>query len=63
MLKRGSVAVRVACPPGETRCLLTLRAGSGPRKSATVSGGTTAKVPLKLTTATRRKLAARGRLT
>ena len=59
---RGSVSVQVGCPAHEIRCLLTLRAGSGPKKRATLGGGKSAKVSLKLTGATRRKLATRDRL-
>jgi hypothetical protein len=59
---RGWVTVKVRCPAGDGRCLLTMRAGSGPRKRATLGGGWTVNVPLKLTAAIRRKLEARGRL-
>jgi hypothetical protein len=58
----GWVKVKVGCPAYETRCRLTLRAGSGKKKTATVAGGKTVKVPVKLTAATRRKLADRGQL-
>jgi hypothetical protein len=60
--RRGSFTVKVRCPAGEVRCRLTLRAGAGPKKRATLGSGWTVRVPLKLTAATRRKLATRGRL-
>jgi hypothetical protein len=62
----GSVTLRVSCPRTEVRCVLDLRLLRGSKQVAlakfTVAGGKTAKVPLRLSRATRSKLARAGSL-
>jgi hypothetical protein len=62
----GKVKLRLSCPADETSCKLVVRLKDGRKtialNSATLSGGKTSKVTLRLTRKARRKLAARGRL-
>jgi hypothetical protein len=64
--KRGIAAVRVTCPQSETRCRVTVKLKRGgkwiARKTLTVSGYTTRTFALKLSKATRAKLAGSRRL-
>ena len=64
--KRGIAAVRVTCPQAEVRCRVTVKLKRGgkwiARKTLTVSGYTTRTFALKLSKATRSKLARSRRL-
>ena len=64
--KRGIAAVRVTCPQAEVRCRVTVRLKRGgkwiARKTLTVPGYTTRTFALKLSKATRSKLARSRRL-
>ena len=64
--KRGIAAVRVTCPQAEVRCRVTVKLKRGgkwiARKTLTVSGYTTRTFALKLSNATRSKLARSRRL-
>jgi hypothetical protein len=64
--RRGLVALRVSCPPGERICrvdLRLLRAGTTvARKRVQVRGGSTRKVFLRLTHSARRRLLRSGSL-
>jgi hypothetical protein len=65
--KRGTIAFRVTCPAARIRCrvgiLLKRGRATAARKTVTVRGNTSVKVTLRLSKATRRRLARARRLT
>ncbi len=65
--KRGTIAFRVTCPAARIRCKvgIVLKRGraTAARRTVTVRGNTSVKVTLRLTKATRRRLARARRLT
>jgi hypothetical protein len=64
--KSGTVGLKLGCPTGETRCAVTVRLRLGnttvASRSATIAGGSTATLKLKLNRAARKRLAKTSRL-